>query len=167
MNLIDKEFMPLSEVSIVETPDKSAHVLIENFGEVRRTPMKSIGGGTGGVVRFFVEDPSIQPDENNNVEIVKIVEADEVQNYINKYKNGGLFIFSVDYIKLIKEMDPSIEVPEGGELYMDTIGVGQEVGIYDGTEGKIFGIMTFMEGVTIVFGWATSKELWDELKNLL
>jgi hypothetical protein len=59
MNLIDKEFMPLSEVSIVETPDKDAHVLIENFGEIRRVPMKSVGGETAGVVRFFIEDPKL------------------------------------------------------------------------------------------------------------
>jgi hypothetical protein len=127
--------------------------------------MKSIGGGTGGVVRFFAEDLSLQPDENNNVEIVKIVEADEVQNYINKYKNGSIFIFSVDYIKSIKEMDPSIEVPEGIEIYMDTIGEGQDVGIYDGAEGKVFVIATFIEGAHLFFGWATSKELWDEIMN--
>lgn len=167
MNLIDKEFMPLSEVSIVETPDKDSHVLIENFGEVRRAPMKSIGGETSGIVRFFIEDPTLQPDENDTIEIVKIVEADEVQNYINKYKNGSIFMLSVDYIKFIKETDPSLEVPEGMERYMDLIGMGQKIDIYNGEKGKVFGVGTFIDGATILFGWATSRELWDELKNLL
>jgi hypothetical protein len=96
---------------------------------------------------------------------MKVVEADEVQNYINKYKNGSIFMLSADYIKFIKETEPSFEVPEGMEGYMDLMGMGQEIGIYNGEKGKAFGVMTLIDGVTILFGWATSKELWDEIIN--
>lgn len=168
MNLIDKEFMPLSEVSVVETPDKDAHVLIENFGEVRRAPMKSIGGGAGGgVVKLPIDDITIQPDENGMVEFCKIEEAEVVQEYINKYKNGSAFMISVDMMEIIKKEDPEIleGVPEGFEAHMESMGEQQMFITYDGEMGKMMMIIFMVIDATIVYGWTTNKELWDSVKN--
>ena len=167
MNLIDKEFMPLSEVSIVETPDKDAHVLIENFGEVRRTPMKSIGGGTSGVVKLPIDDITIQPDENRMVEFCKIEEAEVVQEYINKYKNGSTFMISVDMIEVIKKNAPEIleGVPEGFEAHMESMGEEQMFITYDGEMGTMMMIIFAVIDAVIVYGWTTNKELWDSIKN--
>lgn len=167
MNLIDKEFMPLSEVSIVETPDKDAHVLIENFGEVRRTPMKTIGGGASGVVKLPIDEIAIQPDENGMIEFCKIEEAEVVQEYINKYKNGSTFMISVDMIEVIKKNAPEIleGVPEGFEAHMESMGEEQMFITYDGEMGTMMMIIFAVIDAVIVYGWTTNKELWDSIKN--
>lgn len=46
------EFQKLSEVNIIEEPAEAAYVLVEENGEIYRTPKTTVGGAQGLVVEL-------------------------------------------------------------------------------------------------------------------
>lgn len=115
MSLMDKEFVPLSEVEIVEALASDANVLVENQGEVRRATLGQIRDvikegleleipePSGTTIRTFIDPSTIDSETMESllnewgvIPFISYVDAAMVQELINKYKKGYSFELVAD-----------------------------------------------------------------------
>ncbi len=186
MSLMDREFVPLSEVEIVEALASDANILVENQGEVCRATLGQIREvvqqgikveSTGSTIRVFVNPTSFNEetigayiDEFGIVPLISYIEKTQINELVNKYKQGYSFELIMDETELAKEEIaeylPGVEVLG---LYTPMVFVYSNIGIVEKGEEKVFllGGMIHEADFPFMYGWSTSEEFLREVLAFL
>ena len=186
MSLMDREFVPLSEVEIVEALASDANILVENQGEVCRATLGQIREvvqqgikveSTGSTIRVFVDPTALNEetigsylDEFDVVPLVSYVDKAKINELVDKYKQGYSFELLMDQTELIKEdlaeYLPGVEILG---LYNPVNFMYSSVGFAEKGEEKVFllGGVTNEADFTFVYGWSTSEEFLREVLAFL
>lgn len=186
MSLMDKEFVPLSEVEIVETLASDANILVENQGEVHRATLGQIRDvikegleletpeSSGSTIRVFVDPTAFDPEtvedllnEWGVMPFISYVDAETVQELINKYKKGYSFKLVSDTTSLVNaEIEETMPGLKFQGVYEEVVFTYPIILMAEKEQDIAFLIAGEIGGDDIpgyVYGWSTSEELAKEL----
>ena len=185
MSLMDKEFVPLSEVEIVEALASDANVLVENQGEVRRATLGQIRDvikeglkleipeSPGTTIRIFVDPTAFDSetmgsllDEWGSIPFISYVDATMVQELINKYKKGYSFELMVDTTSSVNDdVEETMSELKFQGVYQRIAFDYSVILVAEKDQDIAFLILEKSNDADFgfVYGWSTSEEFAKEL----